>query len=189
MPHPIHSSSLIKAILDSGFTSMQSFPERSVTKRTCQKSKYHLPILFTGHDFLHSCLHFLGLQRSVLTIAIRVNLSVINVTRNWMDVRTPLLLQSNGWICRKLGSTQCPFCVRTCKPIPIIWNPEFRLQYELYPYFSHSVSHLFHPSLGWPNLTCVLRQPIVTGTSVLAIKYADGIMMAADCLGKTHFHM
>lgn len=27
------------------------------------------------------------------------------------------------------------------------------------------------------------RQPIVTGTSVLAIKYKDGIMMAADCLG------
>lgn len=28
-----------------------------------------------------------------------------------------------------------------------------------------------------------LRQPIVTGTSVLAIKYKDGIMMASDCLG------
>ena len=27
------------------------------------------------------------------------------------------------------------------------------------------------------------RQPIVTGTSVLAIKYKDGIMMAADNLG------
>lgn len=27
------------------------------------------------------------------------------------------------------------------------------------------------------------RQPIVTGTSVLAIKYKDGIMMAADTLG------
>lgn len=26
------------------------------------------------------------------------------------------------------------------------------------------------------------RQPIVTGTSVLAIKYKDGVMMAADCL-------
>lgn len=28
-----------------------------------------------------------------------------------------------------------------------------------------------------------IRQPIVTGTSVLAIKYKDGIMMAADNLG------
>jgi len=27
------------------------------------------------------------------------------------------------------------------------------------------------------------RQPIVTGTSVLALKYKDGIMMAADTLG------
>lgn len=27
------------------------------------------------------------------------------------------------------------------------------------------------------------RQPIVTGTSVLALKYKDGIMMAADNLG------
>ena len=29
------------------------------------------------------------------------------------------------------------------------------------------------------------RQPIVTGTSVLAIKYKDGIMMAADNLGES----
>ena len=28
-----------------------------------------------------------------------------------------------------------------------------------------------------------LRQPIVTGTSVLALKFKDGIMMAADTLG------
>lgn len=27
------------------------------------------------------------------------------------------------------------------------------------------------------------RQPIVTGTSVLAIRYKDGVMIAADCLG------
>ena len=27
------------------------------------------------------------------------------------------------------------------------------------------------------------KQPIVTGTSVLAVQYADGIMMAADTLG------
>ena len=43
-----------------------------------------------------------------------------------------------------------------------------------------------------PNASCVsylkpaLRQPIVTGTSVLAIKYKDGIMMAADNLGSSY---
>jgi len=35
---------------------------------------------------------------------------------------------------------------------------------------------------------CLSRQPIVTGTSVLAIKYKDGIMMAADNLGKPLLH-
>ncbi|KAG5458239.1 MAG: hypothetical protein BJ554DRAFT_1573 [Olpidium bornovanus] len=29
----------------------------------------------------------------------------------------------------------------------------------------------------------VTQQPIVTGTSVIAIKYRNGIAMAADCLG------
>ncbi|KAF2088908.1 hypothetical protein K490DRAFT_9176, partial [Saccharata proteae CBS 121410] len=41
IPHPIQRRSEIKAILDSGATSMQSFPVRT-----------------TGQDFLHSCLHF-----------------------------------------------------------------------------------------------------------------------------------
>lgn len=41
MPHPIHSRSEMNAILDSGATSIQSFPVRT-----------------TGHDFLHSCRHF-----------------------------------------------------------------------------------------------------------------------------------
>lgn len=27
------------------------------------------------------------------------------------------------------------------------------------------------------------RQPIVTGTSVLGLKFKDGVMLAADCLG------
>jgi 20S proteasome subunit beta 7 len=31
------------------------------------------------------------------------------------------------------------------------------------------------------------QQPIVTGTSVLGIKYKDGIMLAADNLGKIPF--
>ena len=29
------------------------------------------------------------------------------------------------------------------------------------------------------------RQPIVTGTSVLGVKYQDGVMLAADNLGKS----
>jgi len=37
IPHPMHSRSEMKAILDSGETSIQSFPVRT-----------------TGHDFLHS---------------------------------------------------------------------------------------------------------------------------------------
>lgn len=60
MPHPIHSRSEMNAILDSGATSIQSFPVRT-----------------TGHDFLHSCRHFLGLHLSLETIAIRVSLSVM----------------------------------------------------------------------------------------------------------------
>ena len=32
----------------------------------------------------------------------------------------------------------------------------------------------------------ISRQPIVTGTSVLAVKYKDGIMMAADNLGSSY---
>ena len=35
----------------------------------------HSPIRTTGQDFLHSCRHFFGLQRSLLTMAIRVSLS------------------------------------------------------------------------------------------------------------------
>jgi 20S proteasome alpha/beta subunit len=29
-----------------------------------------------------------------------------------------------------------------------------------------------------------IRNPLITGTSVLAFKYRDGVMMAADMLGK-----
>ncbi|PKY44435.1 hypothetical protein RhiirA4_341805 [Rhizophagus irregularis] len=36
-----------------------------------------LPILTTGHDFLHSCLHFFGLHLSELTMAILVCFSLI----------------------------------------------------------------------------------------------------------------
>lgn len=41
IPQPIHRRSDIKAIFDSGVTSMQSLPVRT-----------------TGQDFLHSCRHF-----------------------------------------------------------------------------------------------------------------------------------
>ncbi|EUC34020.1 hypothetical protein COCVIDRAFT_36844 [Bipolaris victoriae FI3] len=41
IPHPIHSRSEMKAILDDESTSMHSLPVRT-----------------TGQDFLHSCRHF-----------------------------------------------------------------------------------------------------------------------------------
>ncbi|KAI8616844.1 hypothetical protein BC830DRAFT_1038649, partial [Chytriomyces sp. MP71] len=52
IPHPMQSSSERKAILEVGSTSMQSFP--GLTSR---------------NPFLHSCLHFLGLHLSGLTMA------------------------------------------------------------------------------------------------------------------------
>jgi hypothetical protein len=58
IPQPMHSSSEIQANLLLLDTSMHSFPTFT-----------------TGHDFLHSCLHFFGLHLSSLTIAIRVNVS------------------------------------------------------------------------------------------------------------------
>lgn len=45
IPQPMHSSSEMNAFLSVGLTSMHS-----------------LPILTTGHDRLHSCLHFFGLH-------------------------------------------------------------------------------------------------------------------------------
>jgi hypothetical protein len=38
-----------------------------------------LPILTTGQDFLHSCLHFFGLHLSVLTMAILVKSDILRV--------------------------------------------------------------------------------------------------------------
>lgn len=37
--------------------------------------------------------------------------------------------------------------------------------------------------VGHPRAAAARRQPIVTGTSVLAVKYVDGVMLAADTLG------
>ena len=39
----------------------------------------YIPILFTGQDLLHSCLHFLGLHLSALTIAILVSFSLVAI--------------------------------------------------------------------------------------------------------------
>ncbi|PKC09049.1 hypothetical protein RhiirA5_290324, partial [Rhizophagus irregularis] len=58
IPQPIHSSSEIKG---------KDFK----IQIKC------LPILTTGHDFLHSCLHFFGLHLSELTMAILVCFSLI----------------------------------------------------------------------------------------------------------------
>jgi hypothetical protein len=52
-PQPMQSVSEMKQIFEVGNTSMQT-----------------LPVVLTGHDFLHSCLHFLGLHLSGLMIAI-----------------------------------------------------------------------------------------------------------------------
>lgn len=41
-----------------------------------------------------------------------------------------------------------------------------------------------HPALPFPPHPLSLRQPVVTGTSVLGLRYKDGIMIAADNLGK-----
>ena len=64
IPQPIHSRSDMKAILDSGVTSMQSLPVRT-----------------TGHDFLHSCRHFFGLHLSLLIIAILYDGSAYSLHR------------------------------------------------------------------------------------------------------------
>ena len=43
--------------------------------RSIWSTSTSLPILTTGHDFLHSCRHFLGLHLSLFTMAIRVSFS------------------------------------------------------------------------------------------------------------------
>jgi hypothetical protein len=67
----------MKASLEAGVTSMQSFPKIRINLAFYAHSNPTLPIRTTGQDFLHSCLHFFGLHLSLLTIAIRVSLSVI----------------------------------------------------------------------------------------------------------------
>jgi hypothetical protein len=89
MPQPMHSSSDKNATLEPGLTSIQSLPayrsERSCVSQKRKLQRPHAsparalrddaPTLTTGQDFLHSCLHFLGLQRSALTSAMRVSFS------------------------------------------------------------------------------------------------------------------
>ncbi|KAL1924259.1 uncharacterized protein VTP21DRAFT_7294 [Calcarisporiella thermophila] len=45
-----------------------------------------------------------------------------------------------------------------------------------------NIANPFDTAPVYSNATTRTQQPIVTGTSVLGIKYKDGIMMAADCL-------
>jgi len=51
---------------------------------------------------------------------------------------------------------------------------------DVYGPYSHS-----HLQSGVPNTHT--QSPIVTGTSVIAIKFKDGVVIAADNLGKTLF--
>ena len=76
IPQPMHSDSDMVAILSCGVTSIHSFPT-DATRLFFFDSvvSYYSPILLTGQDLRHSCRHFLGLQRSTLTIATRVNFS------------------------------------------------------------------------------------------------------------------
>ena len=71
IPQPIQSSSEIEAIFTNGVTSIHNFPIRT-----------------TGHDFLHSCRHLLGLHLSLLTIAILVWVSVSSLSFlfNFLDI-------------------------------------------------------------------------------------------------------
>jgi hypothetical protein len=50
-----------------------------------------------------------------------------------------------------------------------------------YPIPSTSISAHVEVSA---HIELTFRQPLVTGTSVLGIKYKDGVMLAADNLGK-----
>ncbi|KAI8073371.1 hypothetical protein BC940DRAFT_232023 [Gongronella butleri] len=64
IPQPMQSSSEMNAIFDVGSTSIQNLPKNSKI-RGKKMNAYH------------SCRHFLGLHLSVLTMAIRVSLSLI----------------------------------------------------------------------------------------------------------------
>ncbi|KAJ1396083.1 hypothetical protein B484DRAFT_340095 [Ochromonadaceae sp. CCMP2298] len=86
IPQPIHSDSEMYAILDVGPTPMHSLPKRT-----------------TGHERLHSCLHFFGLHLSSRTIAILVSLSDIlqpslhqNCSAELDRVDTPFRNTANG---------------------------------------------------------------------------------------------
>ncbi len=73
----------------------------------------------------------------------------------------------------------------TTQPIPYIIAVMPSLQHPMVPCNTHSV--FFPCSRSFFHSKPASRQPIVTGTSVLAIKYKDGIMMAADNLGLVFF--
>jgi len=88
MPQPIHSSSESQAILLPGFTSMHSLPAPAGELHGSEQEYFGSPILTTGQDFLHSCLHFLGRQRSAEMTAMRVSRS--SLCPSSLPVRTRL---------------------------------------------------------------------------------------------------
>lgn len=82
IPQPMQSSSESFATFDVGVTSRHSLPVGDSGRRQGEAPSSALsnaiedaPIFTTGHDFLHSCLHFLGLHLSVETMAMRVSFS------------------------------------------------------------------------------------------------------------------
>ena len=82
IPQPMQSSSEIEAIFTNGVTSIHNFPIRT-----------------TGHDFLHSCRHLLGLHLSLLTIAILV----------WVSVSSAAFLFNFGGILKQKSCGNCQF--------------------------------------------------------------------------------
>ena len=123
MPQPMHSSSLMRAILSLGATSMHSFPIRT-----------------TGHDFLHSWRQRFGLHLSLLTIAIRVSFSCVAIS----DDR-----RVSGWRGRVKGGTTTAAGIATRdsqaqEPQPRLpvscWGPTPLLHSTLRDYISARVA-------------------------------------------------
>ncbi|KAF8889003.1 nucleophile aminohydrolase [Infundibulicybe gibba] len=63
---------------------------------------------------------------------------------------------------------------------PTNWGRPRNDSYDAYGTYPIAARHAPKEHCRW----CSTHTPIVTGTSVLAIKYKDGIMMAADNLGQ-----
>jgi trans-aconitate methyltransferase len=81
IPQPMHRVSEIKAILEVGSTSIQS-----------------LPVLTTGHDFLHSCLHFYK------KLVSRHDLRVDKITSTYLGLT--LILRDDSNSVKKLANKE-----------------------------------------------------------------------------------